>query len=79
VSGKEFDAKKLGKIISSINVQSSLKNRSSLGSAGISEQNRLIAKRKSKIRQYQKNVTKRSAQITSAIQKLSSQVKMLSR
>jgi argininosuccinate lyase len=79
VSGKEFDAKKLGKIISSINVQSSLKNRSSLGSAGISEQNRLIAKRKSKIRQYQKNVTKRSAQITSAIQKLSSQVKSLSR
>jgi argininosuccinate lyase len=79
VSDGEFDAKKLGKIISSINAQSSLQSRSSLGSAGISEQKRLIAKRKSTIKQYQKNLTKRSSQITSAIGKLSTQVKLLSK
>jgi argininosuccinate lyase len=79
VSGKEFDSKKLGKIISSINAQSSLKNRSSLGSAGISEQKRLISKRKSKIKQYRNNVTKRSGQITSAIEKLSAKVRILSK
>lgn len=77
VSSKEFDAKKLGKIISSINAESSLKNRSSLGSAGISEQKRLITKRKSKIKQYRNNVTKRSAQISLAIERLSSNVRTL--
>lgn len=79
VSSKEFDAKKLGKIISSINVESSLKNRSSLGSAGISEQKRLIAKRKSTIKQYRNNVTKRSAQISLAIERLSSNIRTLCR
>lgn len=79
VSNKEFDAKKLGKIISSINAESSLKNRSSLGSAGISEQKRLIAKRKSKIKQYRNNITKRSAQISLAIERLSSNVRTLCR
>ncbi|MBM3906236.1 MAG: argininosuccinate lyase [Thaumarchaeota archaeon] len=77
VSVGEFDAKKLGKIISSINAQSSLQNRSSLGSAGIAEQKRLIAKRKSTIRQYQKNVARRSTLITSAIEKLSTKVRIL--
>jgi argininosuccinate lyase len=79
VSSKEFDAKKLGKIISSINAESSLKNRSSLGSAGISEQKRLIAKRKSTIKQYRNNVTKRSAQISLAIERLSSNIRTLCR
>jgi len=79
VSEQEFDAKKLGKIISSINAQSSLQSRSSLGSAGIAEQKRLIAKRKSTIRQYQKNLARRSTLITSAIEKLSAKVRMLSR
>ncbi|MBM3904332.1 MAG: argininosuccinate lyase [Thaumarchaeota archaeon] len=79
VSEGEFDAKKLGKIISSINAQSSLQSRSSLGSAGIAEQKRLITKRKSTIQQYQKNVAKRSTLITSAIEKLSAKIRMLSR
>ncbi|AJZ76722.1 argininosuccinate lyase [Candidatus Nitrosotenuis cloacae] len=79
VSSKEFDAKKLGKIISSINAESSLKNRSSLGSAGISEQKRLITKRKSKIKQYRNNITRRSAQISLAIERLSSNVRTLCR
>lgn len=79
VPSKEFDAKKLGKIISSINAESSLKNRSSLGSAGISEQKRLITKRKSKIKQYRNNITKRSEQISLAIERLSSNVRTLCR
>jgi argininosuccinate lyase len=79
VSSKEFDAKKLGKIISSINAESSLKNRSSLGSAGISEQKRLITKRKSTIKQYRNNVAKRSAQISLAIERLSSNIRTLCR
>ncbi|WP_100183474.1 argininosuccinate lyase [Candidatus Nitrosotenuis aquarius] len=79
VSEREFDAKRLGKIISSINAQSSLQSRSSLGSAGIAEQKRLITKRKFTIRQYQKNMARRSALITSAIEKLSAKVRLLSR
>jgi argininosuccinate lyase len=79
VSEGEFDAKRLGKIISSINAKSSLQSRSSLGSAGIAEQKRLIAKRKYTIRQYQKNLARRSALITSAIEKLSAKVRLLSR
>jgi argininosuccinate lyase len=79
VGAKEFDSKKLGKIIQSINAESSLKNRSSLGSAGIAEQKRLVVKRKSKIRQYQNNVAKRNTMISSALQKLSTKVQVLSK
>src|SRR5574338_183322 len=75
VSGKEFDAKKLAKIISSIDSKSSLKTRSSTGSAGISEQNRLVSKRKSKIRQYRNDITKRNKQIYTAIENLSAQIR----
>ena len=79
VGAKEFDSKKLGKIIQSINAESSLKNRSSLGSAGIAEQKRLVVKRKSKIRQYENNVAKRNTMISSALQKLSTKVQVLSK
>lgn len=79
ISDKEFDAKKLAKIISTINVESSLKNRSSLGSAGISEQKHLIIKRKSKIKQYQSNMAKRSSQVSLAIERLSAKVRTMSR
>ncbi|MBI5697577.1 MAG: argininosuccinate lyase [Thaumarchaeota archaeon] len=79
VSEKEFDAKKLAKIISSINAQSSLQARSSLGSAGISEQKRLILARKSKIRQYRSDATKRSRLISVAIEKLSAKIRSLSK
>ena len=79
VSDKEFDAKKLGKIISSINSLSSLQNRSSLGSSGISEQKRQITKRKSMILKYHRKLKKRNTLINSAIDNLVKKVRLLSR
>ena len=79
VSEGEFDAKSLAKIISSINADFSLKSRSSVGSAGTSEQKRLIIKRKSKIRQYRVDITKRSKQVHSAIENLSAKIRILCR
>ncbi|MGQ0771825.1 MAG: argininosuccinate lyase [Nitrososphaerota archaeon] len=76
---KEFEAKKLLKIISSINAESSLKNRSSVGSAGTSQQKRMIASRNAKIRQYRANMKKRTAGISSDIEGLSRKVQALTK
>lgn len=74
---KDFEAKKLLKIMSSINAESSLKNRSSVGSAGISQQKRMIASRNTKIRQYRANMKKRTTGISSDIEGLSRKVRVL--
>jgi argininosuccinate lyase len=79
VKQKEFDAKKLAKIISSINVTSSLKSRSSHGSAGISQQNKMIASRTAKIKKYRTNMKKRTAQIASTTEELARKVRNLTK
>lgn len=79
IPNQEIDPTKLVKIISSINVESSLKNRTSLGSAGTLEQKRLVTKRKSKIKQYRNNQARRSANIALAIKNLSAKIQILSK
>ncbi len=67
---KQVDPNKILKIISSVSAGSSLKNRTSLGSAGFSEQKRMIADRRTKISQYQKILARRTARVSGAIQDL---------
>lgn len=79
IKQKEFDSKKLIKIISSINAASSLKNRSSLGSAGISQQRKMITSRTAKIQKYRANMKKRASQISSTSKELARKVKNLTK
>ncbi|MEW6042942.1 MAG: argininosuccinate lyase [Thermoproteota archaeon] len=75
----EFDAKKIYKIISAIDAEYSLKVRSSLGSAGIAQQKKMIAARTTKIRKYRMNMKKRTTLISSTITALSRKVQNLTR
>ncbi|HXG13605.1 MAG TPA: argininosuccinate lyase [Candidatus Nitrosotenuis sp.] len=76
---KEFDAKKLHKIISAIDAEYSLKARSSAGSAGITQQKKMIAVRKTKILKYRKNMKKRTTLISSTITALSRKIQNLTK
>jgi argininosuccinate lyase len=79
IKEKEFDPKKLLKIISSINAESSLKNRSSHGSAGTSQQKKMIASRNTKIRKYREYMKKRASNISSTTEQLSQKVRTLTK
>jgi argininosuccinate lyase len=79
VKEKEISGQKILKIISSINSDSSLKKRSSLGSAGISEQKRMIANRKTKARKYRAQAAKNSKEVSIAVQKLSEKTRSLTK
>ena len=74
-----IDAKKLRKIITSINSEYSLKHRSSLGSSGYAQQTKMIGNRIGKIRALRINLKKRTAQISSADEQLSRKVQTLMR
>jgi argininosuccinate lyase len=74
---RDIDSKKILKIITSINAESSLKNRTSQGSSGISEQKRMILSRKAKIHAYKTGTIKRSNEITSSLDALSKKVRSL--
>jgi argininosuccinate lyase len=74
---KEFDSKKILKIITSINAESSLKNRTSQGSSGVSEQKRMVSNRRTKVNTYRTGVVKRSNEVTSSLDSLSKKVKSL--
>ncbi|HWP78964.1 MAG TPA: argininosuccinate lyase [Candidatus Nitrosotenuis sp.] len=76
---KEFDAKKLYKIISTIDAEYSLEARSSLGSAGIKQQEKMIAARKTKIRKYRTDMKKRASLISSTITLLSQKIRNLTK
>lgn len=76
---KEFDAKKLYKIISAIDAEYSLKARSSAGSAGIVQQKKMIAVRKTKILKYRKNMKKRTTLVSSTITALSRKIQNLTK
>lgn len=76
---KEFDAKKLYKIISAIDAEYSLKARSSLGSAGIKQQEKMIAARKTKIHKYRMDMKKRTGLISSTIASLSHKIRSLTK
>jgi argininosuccinate lyase len=79
IKEKEFDSRKLLETISSIDAQYSLKKRSSLGSAGISQQKRMIKTRNLKIRKYRTNMKKRTADISSATKRLAQKIRILTR
>jgi argininosuccinate lyase len=71
---RDVESKKLFKIISSINTQTSLSNRKSRGSAGFLEQKRMVSDRKAKARAYRSGTTKRAGEVNAAMRNLSSKV-----
>lgn len=79
IKEKEFESKKLHKMISSIDAEYSLKNRSSLGSAGMSQQNKMIASRNTKVARYRSNMKKRTGDVSSTIERLSHKVRGLTK
>ena len=70
----KVDPKIVSKIISSITVVSSLKDRKSFGSSGYDEQKRMISDRIQKINNYRIAITKRENKINSSIGDLEKQV-----
>lgn len=76
---REFglDGKALYKIIQEASLHSSLEKRTSHGSAGKSEQQRMITDRKRKIQAYQVGVTKRTKEVVLAFENLSRKVKTI--
>jgi argininosuccinate lyase len=70
----KVDPKVVSKIISSITVVSSLKDRTSFGSSGYDEQKRMISDRTQKINQYRIDMSKRENKINSSIDDLKKQI-----
>ena len=77
VKGTTVDPKAVAKIIQSISIFSSLKERTSEGSSGFNEQKRMIADRIKKTNAYRIGITKRDGDITNSLSNLSKKVKSL--
>tara|TARA_B110000263_G_C14886438_1_gene319730 strand:- start:62 stop:505 length:444 start_codon:yes stop_codon:yes gene_type:complete len=77
ISQKNIKSKKLLEIIQNTTISSSLKNRKSQGSSGISEQTRMISQRTKKIVLYKKTVKKQNDAVKKAFDSLSKRVKTL--
>jgi argininosuccinate lyase len=77
VKEKGADPKKLLKIISLTNTQTSLKGRTSQGSSGLSEQKRMTANRMSKAQAYRSGIIKRTNEVSTAFRSLSTKVSSL--
>jgi argininosuccinate lyase len=73
----KVDPKIVSKIISSVTVVSSLKDRKSFGSSGFDEQKRMISDRIQMINNYRTTMTNRENEINSSIENLEKQVKEL--
>ena len=74
VSSTNVDPKIVSRIISTITVVSSLKERKSYGSSGYDEQKRMISDRIQKINQYRIGMTKRENTINSSIESLKKEI-----
>ena len=74
---KTIKSKKLLEIIQNTTISSSLKNRRSKGSSGISEQTRMISQRTKKIALYKKNIKKQNIAVKRAFDSLSRRVKTI--
>jgi len=74
VSSTNVDPKIVSRIISTITVVSSLKERKSYGSSGYDEQKRMISDRIQKINQYRIDMTKRENIINSSIESLKKEI-----
>jgi argininosuccinate lyase len=79
VKEKDVSASKLLKMVSSVDANSSLTQRRSTGSSGFSEQKRMITTRNTKVRQYGAVITKRTNQISFAIEKLAQRTQTLTK
>ncbi len=79
VKGTNVDSKFLLKLINSTTINSSLQDRTSQGSSGISEQKRMIVDRMKKIKAYRQGTTKRENDVKSSFETLSKKVKLLTK
>ena len=79
VKGTNVDSKFLLKLINSTSINSSLQDRISQGSSGISEQKRMIVDRMKKIKVYRQGTTKRENEVKSTLETLSKKVKVLTK
>ena len=79
ITQKTIKSKKLLEIIQNTTISSSLKNRKSRGSSGISEQTRMISQRTKKIALYKNNIKKQNIAIKRAFDSLSRRVKTLTK
>ena len=79
IKGKEVSLELLIKLIKSTTITSSLHDRTSQGSSGISEQKRMIKHRLGKINVYQTGIKKRSNDVQNSLNKLNKKVKALTK
>jgi len=79
IKGKEVSLELLIKLIQSTTITSSLHDRTSQGSSGISEQKRMIKHRLGKINAYQTGIKNRSNDVQNSLNKLSKKVKALTK
>jgi argininosuccinate lyase len=76
---QKIDTKDLYGILQSMNVHSSLEQRTSHGSSGKSEQIRMIIDRKKKIQAYRIGTTKRTNEIKMAFENLSTKIRAIAK
>ncbi len=79
IKGKEVSLELLTKLIKSTTITSSLHDRTSQGSSGISEQKRMVKHRLGKINAYQTGIKKRSNDVQNSLNKLNKKVKALTK
>ena len=79
IKGTKVDSKFLSKLINSTSINSSLQDRISQGSSGISEQKRMITDRMKKIKIYRQGTTKRENEVKTTLDTLSKKVKILTK
>jgi len=79
IKSKEVSLKLLMKLIRSTTITSSLHDRKSQGSSGISEQKRMIKHRMGKINMYQTGIKTRSLAVQNSLDKMNRTVKQLIR
>lgn len=79
IKGTNVDSKFLSKLIDSTSINSSLQDRISQGSSGISEQKRMIIDRMKKIKIYRQGTTKRENDVKTTLDTLSKKVKILTK
>ena len=79
IKGKEVSLELLIKLIKSTTITSSLHDRTSQGSSGISEQKRMVKHRLGKINVYQTGIKKRNNYVQNSLNKLNKKVKALTK
>ncbi|HSF27494.1 MAG TPA: argininosuccinate lyase [Nitrosopumilaceae archaeon] len=79
LSEYKMDPKELHRIIKSMNVHSSLQQRTSHGSSGKSEQQRMILDRKKKIQAYRIGTTKRANEVKVAFENLAAKIRTITK